>query len=130
MCRPVGAGGLGFRNLSMHIDAFLMKLWKDLGVIWDDVRNNVVWHNGHGQDVWILDIGPLMNYVAVDRVQYIIEDSSRHLLGNWESGVGCVDEYHESILERSKRLVTIFKAALTSTNFGPTVDSVAWLRQV
>ncbi|KAK8606351.1 hypothetical protein V6N13_030637 [Hibiscus sabdariffa] len=49
------------------------RLWKGLGLIWEDVKNNISWQVGHGQyvsfwfDNWVPDLGPLTDYVATDR---------------------------------------------------------------
>ncbi|KAK8665313.1 hypothetical protein V6N13_005483 [Hibiscus sabdariffa] len=51
------------------------RLWKGLGMIWEDIRHNIVWRVGSGAsvsfwfDCWIKDLGPLANHAMVRNAQ-------------------------------------------------------------
>ncbi|KAK8624366.1 hypothetical protein V6N13_065712 [Hibiscus sabdariffa] len=68
------------------------RLWKGLGMIWEDIRHNIVWRVGSGErvtfwfDCWIKDLGPLVNHAMVRNVQSLPMISVADMVdmeGNW-----------------------------------------------
>ncbi|KAK8631589.1 hypothetical protein V6N13_028372 [Hibiscus sabdariffa] len=59
--------------LESHQVRYSSRLWKGLGLIWNDVRDNLVWNVSNGRlvdfwyDAWIPELGPLVNHLVSNR---------------------------------------------------------------